>query len=266
MGGTEVTADEVRAYVKTLSPEEQQAATKSPAALAQVVRAYLARQAVLKEAQAKRWDQEPAAKAQLERLRAQALTELYLQAVSQPPEDFPSEGEVQAAYDANRRSFEVPKQYRVAQMFLASPASDAGADEKVRKRTEALSRRLREKGADFAAIARSESEDRQSASSGGEIGWLAEAQMVPGIRRIVSGLAVGGISEPVQLEDGWHVVKLLEVRPPSFLPLAQVRSAIVAQLREERARANRQAYLAKILEQTPPVVNEFALSGLLQGR
>ncbi len=41
--------------------------------------------------------------------------------------------------------------------------------------------------------------------------------------------------------------------------LAEVRDAIAAQLRSERENANRQAYLAKLLEQNPPAINELAL-------
>jgi peptidylprolyl isomerase len=263
VGEADVSTDELRAYVETLRPEERQALAKDPALLSQLVRIYLARQAVLKEARQKKWEEQPSVKVQLDLARDQALAELYLQSVSKPPEGFPSEAEVQAAYDANRGAFEVPRQYRVAQVFVSAPRGDAAAEEKGRKRVDAVVKRLREKGADFAAVARAESDDKESASRGGEIGWLAEAQMVAGIRKAVTSLAKDGVSEPMRLDDGWHVVKLLEVRSAATRPLAEVRGAIVAQLRDERSKANRQAYLAKLLERQPPAINELALSKLL---
>jgi peptidylprolyl isomerase len=260
IGGTDVTLDEVREYVETLTPQEKSALAQDPALLSQVLRAHLARLAVLKEAQARKWDQEPAVKAQLERVREQALIELYLQSVSRPPEGYPGEAELKAAYDANRSAFEVPRQYRVAQIFVAA---GKGKDEEARKRVDEIVRKLRQKGTDFAAVARAESDEKEAARNGGDIGWLTEAQLVPGIRATVVGLAKDAVSPPIQLEDGWHVVKLLDTKPAATRPLSEVREPLASRLRAERAQANRQAYLVKLLDQNPPAINELALSKVL---
>jgi peptidylprolyl isomerase len=263
VGKTEVTIDQLRTYLDSLDPRDRAALSRDPAALSQVVRSFLARQAVLQEARARKWDEQPAVKAQLDRVRDEALTDLYLARISQSPDGYPSASEIQQAYDANRAAFEVPKGYRLAQIFVAAPKGDAAAEEKGRKRVEDIARKLRAKGADFAAAARAESEDRESAPRGGEIGWLSEGQMVPGIRNVATELAKGWVSEPVRLDDGFHLVKLLDVRPAAVRPLAEVREAIAAELRAERAKQNRQAYLAKLLDQNPPALNELALSKLL---
>ena len=134
---------------------------------------------------------------------------------------------------------------------------------KARKKLDEVVVKLKQKGADFAAIARADSDDKQSGQQGGEIGWLTESQIVPGIRSAVSTLAKEGVSEPIRLDDGWHLIKLLETKPASTRPLAEVRESIVLQLRAERSRANRQAYLTKLLEQNPPTINELALPKVL---
>lgn len=261
VGATEVTREEVRAFLDTLGASERQAVEKDPALRAQVVRSYLARRALLKEAREKRFDEQPAVKAQLDRAREEALTELYLDSVSRPPAGYPSDAEVTAAYEANKAALQVPRQFHVAQIFVAAPAGDRDAEAKARKRLEELSAELKKKGADFAALAR-RSDEKGAAERGGELGWLTEAQLVPAIRSTVVGLAEGTVSEPIRLDDGWHVVKLLGTRPPSLRLLAEVRDALAARLRAERARAARQAHLAKLLEQNPPAVNELALSSL----
>jgi peptidylprolyl isomerase len=264
IGATDVGAAELRAYLETLGAEQRAAVAKEPALLTQVVRAYLARQAVVKEAKAKKWDQDPAVKAQLDRVRDDTLAELYLTAVTQPDPKVPSDAEVQAAYDANRAAFQVPRQFRVAQIFVAARKGDEGAETAARKRLDDAVKKLERKGADFAAVAAAEGDDKTAATRGGEIGWLTEEQLVPGIRATVTGLAPGAVSAPVRLDDGWHVVKLLETKAASARPLAEVRGAIAAQLRAERARASRQAHLAKLLEQNPPAINELALSRLVK--
>ena len=263
-GTAEVTGDELRAYLDGLAPAERAALAKDPALLAQVARAYLASQAVLREAQARKWDARPEVRAQLDRVRDEALEALYLQVVSQPPEGYPSDAEVQAAYDANRKAFAVPRQWRLAQIFVAAPKGAAAGEEKARRRVEEIKRLLAVKGADFAAVAMAHTDEKEAVARGGEIGWLAEAQLVPGLRPVVSALAKGAIAEPVQLDDGWHVVRVLETKEPSTRPLSEVREALVARLRADRSQANRQAYLARLLEQAPPAINELALGKLVQ--
>lgn len=265
VGATDVGAEELRAYVETLSAEERALLQKEPARLTQLVRAYLARRAVLQKALSEKLDQKPEVKAQLARVREEALVELQLQSVSRPPDGYPGGAEVEAAYQANLAAFAVPRQFRVAQVFVAAASGDREAEEKGRRKLEDLQRSLEARGADFAALARAESDDASTKAKGGEIGWLTEAEMVPGIRAAVAGLARDAVSEPLRLEDGWHIVKVLDTRPASTRPLAEVREALAARLRAERARAARTAYLSKLVEQDPPVINELALSKVMAG-
>jgi len=269
LGNVEVGAEELQAYMDTLPPAEQAALAKDPTLLSQVVRTYLARLAVVREARGKKWDQDPLVKAKLDRVRDQALSELYLQSVSRPRDGYPSDSEVKAAYASNPTVFAVPRQYRLAQVFVGSPkGAEREADAQAQQRAGELARKARLKGADFGALARASSGEKAGAApreGGGEedLGWRSEAELVPGIRPVVTGLAKDAVSDPVRLDDGWHVVKLLDVRPASVRPLDEVRDALVSELRAERAKANRQAYLTRLLEQNPPVVNEIALSKLL---
>jgi peptidylprolyl isomerase len=263
LGATELSGAEVGAFLDGLEPSERAALLKDPTLLAQAVRVDLARRAVVREAQQKHWGDRPEVKVQLDRVRDQALGELYLQAVSRPPDGYPGDEEVQAAYQANQKAFEVPRTFRVAQIYVAvakgaSPAEAAAA----RKKAEESKKQATAGGADFAAVARARSEEKGGPERGGEVGWLTEAQLLPAVKAIVLSLAVGQVSEPALLDDGWHVVKLLDARPASMRPLAEVREALASRLRAERTQANRQAWLAKLLEQTPPVINEIALSAV----
>lgn len=261
LGGTEVTVEEVRDYLETLGGREQAAVAKDPALLSQVVRSYLTRQAVIREALTKKYDQQPGIKARLDRARNEALAELYLDSMSRSPESYPSDAQVQAAYDANKTAFETPRQYRLAQIYVALPKGvDKAGEEKAHRRLDEIVRKLKQKGTDFATIARGESDDKQTAPQGGEIGWLPEAKMVAGIRTAATALPKDAVSDPVRLDDGWHVLKLLETRPAGVKPLVDVRGAIVEQLRAGRSRELRQAFVAKLLEQNALAVNELALS------
>lgn len=261
VGDTNVSADDLRSYVAALAPREQAALAKDPAMLSQAVRLLLANRLVLQEAVAKKWDQQPAVAAQLERAREGAVVELYLQSVSTPPANFPSEDDLQKVYEANRAAFLMPRQFQLAQIFVAAPKEgDKAAEDKAKQELDDVQRKLKAPGADFAAIARG---DGNAAKDAGDLGWVAENQIRPEIRSQVMGLAKNSVSEPIKLDDGWHIIKLIDTKASYTRTLPEVRDQLVQQIRSERSNMMRRAYLAELLKQHPPVLNELALSSLL---
>jgi parvulin-like peptidyl-prolyl isomerase len=260
VGATDITADDIRGYVAALAPREQAALAKDPALFSQAVRMLLANQLVVQEAVAKKWDQQPNVAAQLDRVRENALAELYLQSVTVPPANYPSEEDVQKVYDANQSALLVPRQFQLAQIFVAvQKDADKASEDKAKKKVDDIQRRLKASGADFAAIQTAENDARD----GGDLGWVADGQIRPEIQGQVIGLAKGAISDSVKLEDGWHILKLIDTRAAYTRTLPEVRDQLVQQMRAERATMLRRAYLAELLKQHPPAVNELALSKML---
>jgi peptidylprolyl isomerase len=185
--------------------------------------------------------------------------------MSQVPEGYPADAEVESTYEANKTSFLVPRQYQLAQIVvLQAQDADKAAEEKAKKKLDEVRKSLKEPGANFATIAAQESEDPEGAAKGGDLGLLREDQIRPEIRAQISGLAVDAVSEPVRLEDGWHLFKLVETKPAYTRPLAEVRDALIERIREERQTANRRRYIGKIVEDAPMTINEIALSKLVE--
>lgn len=265
VGDTEVKMEEIRAALAILSPREAETISRDPALLNQLVRTLLTQRILLKEAISKQWDQKPEVAAQLARVREAAITESYLQSVSTPPESFPSDTDLQKKYEANKAALLVPKQFRLAQIFIASPkdAEKAVADKAVEK-LETVRKSLRKPDADFAVIARTDSDEKDSSSRGGEIGWLTEAQIQPEIRAQLGSLAKGAVTEPIRLNDGWHIIKCLDIKESYTPSLDDVRTQLTQRLRAEQTKASSQAYLAKLLQQNPVAINELALSKVLE--
>jgi len=265
VGETDVKADELRALLGNLDSRDRAALARDPALLNRTVRALLVQHLVLQEALAKQWDKQPAVVAQLERVRQSALIESYLDAVAVPPAGFPSEAELQSAYDTSRAAFLVPRQFRLAQVFIGAPKSPNKAEtDKAQARLDAVVKKLRQPEADFSAVAKVQSEEQESAARGGEIGWLPETRIQPEIRLRVLGQAKDVVSEPIRLEDGWHIIKILDVKEAYTAPLPEVREQLVAQMRTERAKIERQNYLARLLQKSPVSVNELAVSNVLE--
>ncbi|KAH2775630.1 hypothetical protein KXW38_001426, partial [Aspergillus fumigatus] len=123
-GKNDITAEEVRAAIALMAPRQQSALAQDPALLSQTVRSLLANRIVLKEALAKKWDQQPAVAAQLARARENLIVEAYLQSVTVPPDNYPSDADVKAVYEANVTAFVVPRRFQLAQIVILA-AKDA---------------------------------------------------------------------------------------------------------------------------------------------
>ena len=264
VGELDVKLDEVKTALAKLDQREQDAIARDPALLNQVVRLLLVQRLMLNEAVSKKWDEKPQVKTAIERARETAITESYLQSVSQPAPGYPSETELEVAYDQAKPSMAVGRQWKLAQIYIAAPEGTAKADlEKAETKLAEVKKTLADKGADFAALAKKYSEEPASAAQGGEIGWMVEAQIQPEIREAATKLTVGALSEAVRLKDGWHLLKCLDLKEPSTPPLEQVRTVLTERMRQERAKANSHAYLAALLQQNPVSINEITLAKAL---
>lgn len=131
----------------------------------------------------------------------------------------------------------------IAHILVAVPedASETLQLESQRK-AEQIARRAREKGADFAALAR-ELSDASDRANGGQLGLRAGDRYPALFTNAVRTLAVGEISEPVRSGAGFHVLKLIERRQPAPAPqtVTQSRARHIllipsAQLSEAQAR------------------------------
>lgn len=264
VGDNEIKIEQIKPFLTGLTADEKAALESNPSLLSQTVRTLILQQILFKEALAAGWDKSPEVVAQLERLRQGAIAESYIQSIAKVPEGYPTDAEVQSAYDARKDNLLVPKQLRLAQIYIAAPQGDKAADEKAKTRIETVAKSLKAPSADFAAIARDQSEERESASRGGEVGWLAESAIQPEIRAKVSSLTKGGTSDPIRLGDGWYVVRVLDVKDAHTATLPEIKDRLVAALRAERIRQNREAYLAKVQQQNPVALDELALTKLLQ--
>ena len=71
-------------------------------------------------------------------------------------------------------------------------------------------------GADFAELAKTESDDVASGAKGGEIGLFGRGEMVPSFEETACRMKLGELSEPVKSAYGYHLIELLERQGKSF--------------------------------------------------
>ncbi|MCB1087464.1 MAG: peptidylprolyl isomerase [Verrucomicrobiae bacterium] len=265
VGEFEVRLSDVRRSLDTLTEPEREAMRREPAALNQYVRALLVQQLVLREASSAGWDKSAKVEERMRLLRDGVVANTYLESVSEPPAAFPSEAELNAVYQANREALQVPKSWRLAQIFVADPQTgeEKSPSPETKAKLDRIQASLASPEADFAALAKAESDEPASAARGGEIGWLTEPQIHPDVRDALPGLSVGKLSEPVRLQDGWHIILVLDVREAHIPTFDQIRDRLADRMRAEKGRADSQAFLGRLLQQNPIAINEMMLSKLI---
>ena len=262
IGDIEVTTDQLRESIAGIEGANTNTAN-NPQALGQYARALLLQRLLLQQASEQKWDQDPAVISRMVRAREAALSESYLESKSKPDASYPSEQEIKDAYEANKSKLLIPKSYELAQIFIESPESgDAATQAKAKSKLEEVRKQLAAKDADFSSIARTSSDEKSSAENGGKIGWLAENQVQPEIRSKLPNLKLKAVSEPIRLNAGWHIIKLLDVREARPPTLDEIRDNLVTSMREEKSRELRQNFIAELLKKHPLAINEIELMKL----
>ena len=260
LGSTELKQSQLKALLDSLDSESRKQLLADPATIGQVIRTEIIRQAVLKEASSKQWDKRPDVQTQVDRAREQVIVTSYLNDLARPPASYPSEDEIKQAYEANKSTFNTPTQYHIAQIYLSS--ADAKDADGLAKKANDLAAKARI--GDFAQLASQNSDHKDSASHGGDMGWLPETQLIPELRELLPKMSANQVSNPIKSAAGWHIVKLLEIKPAGLRPLNEVHDIISSNLRLRKAKQAEQQYLEGMLKSQQLSVNEIAISSLLK--
>jgi peptidyl-prolyl cis-trans isomerase C len=136
----------------------------------------------------------------------------------------PSDEEIQKFYEKNKEAqFTTPEQ-RCARHILFNK------DQK--QKAEDVEKQL-EDGADFAKLAKENSQDPGSAEKGGDLGCLGKGETVPEFEEATFGAEQGEIVGPVKTEFGYHIIEVTDAKPEQTRPLSEVESQIRSQLSTE---------------------------------
>lgn len=262
LGNQRVAPEELKALLATLPPASREQLRGNRQALEGWIRSRLAEKAVLEQADAQGWRQRPDIEVQMRAATEQIIFRDYLQSVSQVPPGYPTEAELQQAYDAGKSGWVTPPMYRVSQIFLS--VSDPQSLEAVRKQALELSKKAQAAPSEFAALASQYSQDRASAETGGDTGLQPLQQLVPEVRGAVSRLKVGAVSEPLQSAAGFHVIKLTEQQPARVASLDELRERLTQALRAQRQEQIAKAYLDGMLNTATLSIDGAALNKVLE--
>ncbi len=168
--------------------------------------------------------------------------------------------EIQAYYDAHKADFTLPESVKVQYLDLSGANMEkninisnveiaqyyqdnksqfmtqgqqrlAHIEVKTEQQAQDLYQQL-QNGADFATLAKNHSIDPISAEKGGDLSWVSAGEFPKVFEDAANALDVGKFSQPVKLDNSYHIILVEERKDSSVLPLERVRPQIVAQIRQ----------------------------------
>jgi peptidyl-prolyl cis-trans isomerase D len=151
--------------------------------------------------------------------------------------------DIEREYNNNSEQYTTPEQVRASHILLKTEGKDDAA---VKAKAEELLKQARG-GADFAELAKKNSEDEASAKNGGDLDYFGRGRMVPEFDQAVFAMQPGTISDLVKTQYGYHIIKLVDKKNATTRPLTEVRQQLTDQLAYQRAQAQA-ADLAQNLE------------------
>jgi parvulin-like peptidyl-prolyl isomerase len=158
---------------------------------------------------------------------------------------------MKAYYDANPSRFVVPEQVHFRQILIAVDPGGSPADwEAAKQRAAGLAKQARA-GKSFADLAKTQSDDKATRESGGDMGWVHQGQLDHDEDAAIFGLPVGGVSDPLRTLYGYAVYRVDDKRAAKALTWEEVNKPRLAdELRRAEADRLRTAWLADLRRRT----------------
>jgi peptidyl-prolyl cis-trans isomerase D len=156
-----------------------------------------------------------------------------------PPAD------IEKAYNSSIEQYTTPEQVRASHILLKT---EGKTDADVKAKAEAILKQAKA-GADFAELAKKNSEDESNAKNGGDLDYFGRGRMVPEFDQAVFAMQPGQISDLVKTPYGYHIIKLVDKKSAATRTLAEVRQQLTDQLAYERAQAQAADLAAKLEKQ-----------------
>ena len=131
-----------------------------------------------------------------------------------------SETRIKEFYESQYKASRSSKEFNASHILLETESEALEVQNMLRESKE------------FSELAKTRSTG-PSGPNGGNLGWFSKGMMVPPFEKAVLVLKVGEISDPIQTQYGWHIIKLVDVREKAIPTLDEARSEIEQALRQE---------------------------------
>ncbi|MBI4791731.1 MAG: peptidylprolyl isomerase [Deltaproteobacteria bacterium] len=158
------------------------------------------------------------------------------------------EEEINRYYEENKSKFEMPERIKASHILIQVKKTASENEQKeARARMEKVLQRARA-GEDFARLAAEFSDDPGSKQRGGDLGFFSKGKMAPEFEKAAFALKPGEMSDIVQTNFGFHIIRLDERKEPFVQPVTAVREQLLQTLTLEKKRKAVDEYVEKMVK------------------
>lgn len=146
------------------------------------------------------------------------------------------DADLQRLYTQNQNQFRTPERVKVRHILLKTTEKPAAEEPKIKALAGELLKQIRG-GADFAELAKKNSEDTASAVKGGDLDWVARGQTVPEFEQMAFTLKPGQTSDLVKTQYGYHIIQVQQHEDARLRPYDEVKAELATQAKRQRVSA-----------------------------
>jgi peptidyl-prolyl cis-trans isomerase D len=145
-----------------------------------------------------------------------------------------TDADLQRMYSQNQEAFRTPERVKARHILLKTQGKPASEEAAIKAKGDSLLKQIKG-GADFAKLAKANSEDPGSGANGGDLGdWITHGQMVPEFDKAIFSLKAGETSDLVKTMYGYHIVQTLARQDAGVRTFAEVKGELAAQWKKQR--------------------------------
>jgi peptidyl-prolyl cis-trans isomerase C len=149
-----------------------------------------------------------------------------------------TEDDARKYYDENQNRFETPEQVRASHILVELEPTAPGADPneakaRAKAKAQELLKQIKDGGADLAELAKAHSACL-SAPDGGDLDFIPRGQTPPAFEKAAFELEVGQISDVVETEYGYHIIKATDHKDAGVISFEQAKDNVIKLLTQEK--------------------------------
>ena len=145
-----------------------------------------------------------------------------------------SDEDVKVAYQSRADRYKEGEMRRASHILIRAAKDAPEAEAKAAKaKADELLAQVKKAPADFAKIAKQNSQDPGSAEKGGDLDWFGRGAMVKAFEDTAFTLKEGQVSDVVRSDFGFHIIRLAGVRAERSKPFEEVKADLLAELKRE---------------------------------
>lgn len=147
-----------------------------------------------------------------------------------------NEADLKTYYEQNAQRLSGAEERRASHILIASPKTASAADrEKAKAKAQELLSVVKKSPDTFADVARKNSQDTGSAPGGGDLDFFARGAMVKPFEDVAFAMKKGDISDVVESEFGYHIIKLTDIKAPKQRSFEEMKPELEADLKKQQA-------------------------------